>query len=185
MIKLYDGQIADLLPNNISENSEVRALSYSISVNMRKWFDKIKCGMVVIEIDSLSETILDARAAELNVPYYEPDMPLSKKRQLVKNIIKIYQKAGTKQAVKEMLDMIFDSAELQEWFNYNGEPGTFQVLASSVPSAETLELFNKTLEKVKNASSTLMSISTGIELKSSINIATGFITASCLEIKED
>ena len=80
MIKLYDGHITDILPAGLANDNEVKALSYSINKTMRRFLNKLNSALILLDIDSLDEDVLDARAVELNTPYYDETLPIEKKK---------------------------------------------------------------------------------------------------------
>lgn len=183
MISLFEGQITDILPAHMASDPEIIALSYAISNAERKFFDRINQSMVMLDVDSLPEAILDERAAELNTAYYDASLPVEKKRQLIKSTIRLYQKAGTPAAVREMIEHVFGSGEVLEWFNAGDEPGTFQILTTEPIAQGNIDLLNRMLARVKNASSTLKAIKTGQKLEAQTYIAASGIYAMRIIIK--
>lgn len=49
------------------------------------------------------------------------------KRQLIKNAIKLHKYRGTKYGIIHALEVLNLSADISEWFEYNGEPFFFRV----------------------------------------------------------
>lgn len=171
MIKLYDGQITDILPPGLARDEEVKALSYSINKAMQRILDKLNSALIMLDVESLEEEVLDARAVELNTPYYDETLPIEKKRLLIKRTIQLYQKSGTPAAVKEMIDYVFGSGMLIEWFENNGVPGTFQIVTTNPLTTDTFNLLNKIVSKVKNVSSTLDKVIAGQKLEAETHIS--------------
>ena len=103
-------------------------------------------------------------AVELQTPLYKNDYPLAVKRQIVKNSMLYYIRSGTRGAVEELLADIYQGAEVEEWFEYGGEPNYFRVAIdisrTTVPVAEmTPAELESWLYSVKRASSALESLS--------------------------
>lgn len=171
MIRLYDGQITDILPPGLARGEEVKALSYSINKAMQRILDKLNSALIMLDVESLEEEVLDARAVELNTPYYDETLPIEKKKLLVKNTIQLYQKAGTPAAVKKMIDYVFGGGMLIEWFENNGVPGTFQIVTTNPLTTDTFNLLNKIVSKVKNVSSTLDKVIAGQKLEAETHIS--------------
>ena len=101
---------------------------------------------------------------ELQTPLYKNDYPLTVKRQIVKNSMLYYIRSGTRGAVEELLADIYQGAEVEEWFEYGGEPNYFRVAIdisrTTVPVAEMAPAeFESWLYSVKRASSALESLS--------------------------
>lgn len=128
MIKLKDSQIAQILPEYLSERPEVKALSYAISQAVRRHLGYADSTAVYAEIDSMPDAVLDLLAIEMGTQYYGTDLPVEYKRKLIKNTLIWYANAGTKNAVSELANSIYGGiSELEEWFEYNGDPGTFRI----------------------------------------------------------
>ena len=101
---------------------------------------------------------------ELQTPLYKNDYPLTVKRQIVKNSMLYYIRSGTRGAVEELLADIYQGAEVEEWFEYGGEPNYFRVAIdisrTTVPVAEMAPAeLESWLYSVKRASSALESLS--------------------------
>lgn len=185
MIDLYDASITDILPPYIANMYEVRALGFAIKKRYRIWQERVMKSMVMIGIENLPEHILDERAAELNAPYYDSGLPVEVKRILIKNVMLLYRKAGTPEAVEQLIHYIFESGELIEWFNNNSEPGTFQVVTTAEIdiTQEMIENFRKIIAKIKPAGSTLESISKGQRFDAGLRVAVKPIMAKRITIR--
>lgn len=164
MIKLTDARLTDALPKTLAEQPWVQALAEA-SCRMRRrvmaYADRTR---LFCDIDEASEEALDALAVELQTPLYKNDYPLTVKRQIVKNSMLYYIRSGTRGAVEELLADIYQGAEVEEWFEYGGEPNYFRVAIdisrTTVPVAEmTPAELESWLYGVKRASSALESLS--------------------------
>lgn len=184
MIKYEDAEPNSVLPFVVSSEVDNIAISFAYRMAMRKIVIMSKQTMLYSNIDNLDEELLDLMALELRTQYYGNNLSVETKRKLIKNTIRWYQKAGTRQAMQEVLDAVFENARLLEWFEYGGKPGTFKIMTTHTPTKEELELFKKVLERVKSASSSLLEITTGIKLDTIINVVAGIVTANYFEIKE-
>lgn len=170
MIKLINANIMDILPTNL-KNAEVESIGYALMQSQKRIIDTLKKSMVYAGIDDLPESILDVLAQQLRSPYYDPDMSLDKKRTVVKNTLNLFSKLGTPEAVEEMIFYVFGKGELHEWFDTGGNPGTFSISIPETITSESLELFKKLIDKVKNTSSHLDHIDFGATIESNINAA--------------
>lgn len=164
MIKLTDARLTDALPKTLAEQPWVQALAEA-SCRMRRrvmaYADRTR---LFCDIDEASEEALDALAVELQTPLYKNDYPLTVKRQIVKNSMLYYIRSGTRGAVEELLADIYQGAEVEEWFEYGGEPNYFRVAIdisrTTVPVAEMAPAeLESWLYSVKRASSALESLS--------------------------
>ena len=79
-------------------------------------------------IDELDSELVDALAIALHVDYYDASLPLDKRRALVKNSTRWHMRKGTKGIVQETVATVWDGCEVQEWFDYGGEPYHFKVV---------------------------------------------------------
>lgn len=128
MIKLYDGQISDLLANGAKHNPEIKALSYAALKEKQRIIDQAQRTRTLALIDELPETILDILAVELRTPFYQEDFSIKAKRGLIKDTLIFYTYTGTPEAVNRMLSAVFPGSYIEEWYTYGGEPYHFQVI---------------------------------------------------------
>lgn len=164
MIKLTDARLTDALPKTLAEQPWVQALAEASRKMRRRVMAYADRTRLFCDIDEASEEALDALAVELQTPLYKNDYPLTVKRQIVKNSMLYYIRSGTRGAVEELLADIYQGAEVEEWFEYGGEPNYFRVAIdisrTTVPVAEmTPAELESWLYSVKRASSALESMS--------------------------
>lgn len=164
MIKLTDARLTDALPKTLAEQPWVQALAEASRKMRRRVMAYADRTRLFCDIDEASEEALDALAVELQTPLYKNDYPLTVKRQIVKNSMLYYIRSGTRGAIEELLADIYQGAEVEEWFEYGGEPNYFRVAVdisrTTVPVAEmTPAELESWLYSVKRASSALESLS--------------------------
>lgn len=164
MIKLTDARLTDALPKTLAEQPWVQALAEASRKMRRRVMAYADRTRLFCDIDEASEEALDALAVELQTPLYKSDYPLTVKRQIVKNSMLYYIRSGTRGAVEELLADIYQGAEVEEWFEYGGEPNYFRVAIdisrTTVPVAEMAPAeLESWLYSVKRASSALESLS--------------------------
>jgi len=164
MIKLTDARLTDALPKTLAEQPWVQALAEASRKMRRRVMAYADRTRLFCDIDEASEEALDALAVELQTPLYKNDYPLTVKRQIVKNSMLYYIRSGTRGAVEELLADIYQGAEVEEWFEYGGEPNYFRVAIdisrTTVPVAEMAPAeLESWLYSVKRASSALERLS--------------------------
>lgn len=164
MIKLTDARLTDALPKTLAEQPWVQALAEASRKMRRRVMAYADRTRLFCDIDEASEEALDALAVELQTPLYKNDYPLTVKRQIIKNSMLYYIRSGTRGAVEELLADIYQGAEVEEWFEYGGEPNYFRVAIdisrTTVPVAEMAPAeLESWLYSVKRASSALESLS--------------------------
>lgn len=153
MIKLSEGGFAEIWESNLSP--ETQAISYALQMAVGRAMvaaDATKC---YSDIDRLPEDALDYFAVEMRTMHYEQSLPIEKKRAIIKNTLKWYTRGGTPSAVKELLTVAFGKGDLEEWFNYGGDPYHF---AAVIPVSEgeavgNMSLFKELIRKIKNVRS--------------------------------
>lgn len=153
MTKLYDSQIAQILPDYLSTQPEVKSLSYAISKALRRLLDYASGISVFAMIDEAPDYVLDLLAVELDTQYYDADLPIENKRELIKGTFVWYMTAGTPSAVEELVKAAFGKGSVEEWFEYGGEPFFFKIKTSAKLTPDIAEFFAKMLRRVKNARS--------------------------------
>lgn len=153
MISYYDGQLTDIMPGNITKKPEVKALSYALQQACRLLYRYSQRLYIYSNLDEQPEGVIDLLASELRTQYYRSTLDLDTKRRLVKNTLIWYMSAGTPQAVEELVRTVFGRGEVYEWFQYGGNPFTFRIVTNADAKYESIEEFEKLIEKVKNVRS--------------------------------
>ena len=154
MIKFTDGGLINCFPNKGSP--EIIALSYALQRSVNLIAKRSDESRVYCAIDQLPEKILDVLAVEMRSLYYDEDLTVEKKREIVKNTMQWYTKAGTPAAVEELIQTIFGVGKIVEWFDYEEGPftrGTFDIVTSALLEKDIIEKFASIIKKVKNTRS--------------------------------
>ena len=173
MISFWESSLTDILPENMKYTPECIALAYALKRANQRFIEAADKTSVFSVIDTLPENIVDVLAVELRTQYYEESLSLSQKRELVKGTLRWYNKAGTVSAVQEMIDKVFDSGYVLEWYEIGGEPGTFQIATTASITPELINQFNEAIRNVKNVRSHLADIITGNKTTSVIKTVMG------------
>lgn len=164
MIDLKDGELIELLPEPLRNDTDVICISYALKMAMAKALEYSIATRMYADIDNLPEDILDYMAVEMRLAYYDESFSVETKRELIKNSYISYMEAGTSSAVQGLITTVFGYGEVVEWFDFDGgsgTPGEFDIETGAQLTPELFELFSKTIESVKNESSHLRRI--GIE----------------------
>lgn len=183
MISFEKSEITDILPENLKNKPECIALSYALKKANETLVAYAKRTSVFAVIDSLSEEMLDILAIELRTQYYDESFSIERKRALVKNTILWYHKAGTVSAVQEMIDNVFSSGIILEWFKTGGAPGTFIISTTNTITPKLIEEFNKVVSNVKNVRSHLENIVVGNRVDKDIYVAIGVCSHEVITIR--
>ena len=171
MIKFTEGGLIDIWPE---KDPEIQALSYALQQQFKKlkaYADKTQC---YSDVDDLAEDILDYFAVEMRSMYYEQNLDIQKKRDIVKNTMKWYTHAGTPATVEKMVAVIFGSGQVVEWFDYDEPtftPGTFDIITSARLTPDIIDQLNWMIQKAKNVRSHVRRVLINREAHSSIHLA--------------
>lgn len=138
MINLYNSDITDILPEVLGSNEKSIALGYAIKQAMQRFVSYCQNISVYAVIDTVPEEVLDMLAVELKTQYYDDSMAISIKRSLVKNTLVWYMYTGTTAAVTELVEAVFGNSEIEEWFEYGGEPYHFKIRTSNINSTDEM-----------------------------------------------
>lgn len=148
--------LLDLQTLSMKNDPTTVAMCESLNPQFQQLANETKLCLIYSRIDYLSEDILDELAYELHIEWYDATAPIEVKRNLVKNSDKVHMYLGTPYAIEQVIQDFFGDGEVEEWFDYGGQPFYFNVITSN-PSVTT-ELatqFTKAIESVKRKSTRL------------------------------
>jgi phage tail P2-like protein len=153
---IHDVTLLELLPQNLAASPEIIALGKAIDKQWQKLAGKIKNVLTIADICNASPAVLDMLAVEMNIDFYDSNLPLAKRRALVKNGYLYKYRKGTAYAVKQIVSDAYDMASAQEWFDYGGAPYHFRIATEArLPDEETINKIFSAVKAVKNVRSTL------------------------------
>lgn len=161
MIDLYNGEITDIMPDNLKYEPIVQALSYAISNTVKKTINMSLQTSVYGVIDILDEPIVDLLAVELRTQYYDNFLTLNEKREMIKKTLLWYYRAGTLSTVQELTDFVYENAKIEEWFQYGSSAYLFRLIVQVINQEITLEKYLKYIQSlydVKNTRSHLEAV---------------------------
>lgn len=127
-------KVAEHLPSSI-DAEPITSLAQVTDVEL----GKINTDLVLIypAIDSLNEQLIDYLAVQMHVDEYDDTETLDVKRQQVKQSFLLHRLKGTKYAVQKVVSTVYQSAKVEEWPEYSGEPYHFRVTGITAPMNET------------------------------------------------
>lgn len=133
-------KVAEHLPSSI-DAEPITSLAQVADVEL----GKINTDLLLIypAIDSLNEQLIDYLAVQMHVDEYDDTENLDVKRQQVKQSFLLHRLKGTKYAVQKAVSTVYQSAKVEEWPEYSGEPYHFRVTGITAPMNET-----KTINKL-------------------------------------
>lgn len=127
MIDLRDGKITDLINNQMAYNPETMSIGYAILQEKQRLMSLVDRTRLMAVVENLDEWVLDYLAVELRTPAYEDSFPIEVKRELIAGTLPFYAKLGTPKAINWATQTIFGGSQMQEWFEYGGEPYHFKM----------------------------------------------------------
>lgn len=161
MTNLQNALITSMLPYDIANKPEVKALSASFSKQLKKLMHYSDCCDFFFNLDLVDEEMLDYFAIDFNVVEYDVSLTKEQKKTLIQNAFLNWEKAGTKSSVLDIIRTIDPKFNVAEWFEFGGDPGTFRIEIENA-EAPVYQDFQKLIEFVdakKRASAHINKIS--------------------------
>lgn len=152
-MKLKDVDILKLCPAFMRNDKSNQILADGVNNIFQTWSENIDRLPVINQLDKLSMAELDQLASDRNIFWYDYKASLSVKRALIKNAKTVFNRLGTVWAVESVMNDYLPKTELQEWFDYNGEPGYFRIVTNNTEILRTdIQTFLNILQKIKRRS---------------------------------
>lgn len=147
-------KVAEHLPSSI-DAEPITSLAQVTDVEL----GKINTDLLLIypAIDSLNEQLIDYLAVQMHVDEYDDTENLDVKRQQVKQSFLLHRLKGTKYAVQKAVSTVYQSAKVEEWPEYSGEPYHFRVTGITAPmnGTKTINKLARLINAYKNTRSWL------------------------------
>ena len=120
-------------------------------------FDKTIAEVLIYPaIDMLGSELINTLAIQMHCDFYDDTLPLTVRRNLVKNSIAWHRIKGTPAAVEQMIQTVYQTGVVEEWFDYGGEPFFFKVnLGDSQITTQKIKNLIKMINVSKNVRSWL------------------------------
>lgn len=138
-----------------------------------------------IDYTKLQEEVMDQLALDLLISWYDFGADLQTKAEVIKNGNNFHSIVGTPAAVEAVMQVYFGDGEVQEWFQYDGEPGMFKVITSNVTvTGEKINEFIAILNAVKRGSAWLEEVIIAMSGEFNINYGYAVHTGDFLTIRQ-
>lgn len=178
-MKLENVDILKMLPSFMKEDK----YNSLLATGMNNLFNKCAVNMqriiIVGQTDILNEAELDQIAEDSGIFWYNYSGTIESKRLQIKEAPLVFKRLGTVWAVERVMNQYFENTELQEWFDYNGEPHHFKFTTKDTSILKSdIYGFLSILEKVKRKSQWLDEIILELQAQSNIYPAFGIIEES-------
>ena len=162
MIKRSGSRLTDIMPESLASQVETQAFAYAVGRQIEKLCAYSDAARTYAAIATMPEWLLDYMAVELRTPSYDENYSLKTKRALIQGSLLFYTQMGTPAAVNRIIETIFETGYIEEWYEYDGDPHHFRAYVGDggeVGPGE-LEEFRRVLSSVKRLSSWLDDIIT-------------------------
>ena len=177
---MFQFDIQKWIPKFVWNDRNGHALAMAINAGLKMLNDSAAEGLKLInDYDAMPEWRLDELAWETNC-LYDYNAPIETKRQWIKNALPFYKLYGTPMAIYQYLGSYFDKIDLQENWEYGGEPFHFRVTAEGDWTPENEAWARKAIDTAKNVRSVLDSLRIGHTCLIGLNVESGvlaYITA--------
>lgn len=116
------------LPSVLQNDTSMQALASSISSVLAARPAEIDLIRIYTQIDFLPEELLDILAYDFKVDWWDANYTLDEKRKTLKDSWNVHRILGTKAAVEKAISAIYSDTQVNEWFDYGGDPYHFKLL---------------------------------------------------------
>ena len=142
-----------VLVNDKNMNPLVEALAEA----MEKLGGNLHLPTIYSCIDDLPEDLLDILAEDFKVDWYDYNWSIEAKRATIKDSFYVHRHLGTKGAILKAVRDVYVASQLEEWFEYDGDPYYFRIIieASQQRAPISLPGVMKAIELYKSARSHL------------------------------
>jgi phage tail P2-like protein len=152
LMTLANVDMAALLPASVGSDPDVIALCAALDGEWQAIAAALPTLGVLATISQQPADVLDRLAWQFHVDYWDATWDVATKRQTIIDSIRLHMIAGTRGAVDDVIDHIWGGgAFVLEWWEYGGEPGTFQVVLTTQQTQDAVEDFIRSIRKVKRA----------------------------------
>ena len=134
---IYDSDFTKYLPQPLTHDPKMIALAKAAADELLTVSGAVENLLIYSRIDELPEELVDILAYDFHVDWYDYSYPLAAKRDLLKSSVRVHKKMGTKYAIEKALSALYPESEVEEWFEYEGEPGHFHIVCDVTNSRIT------------------------------------------------
>lgn len=158
---MIDFTIHQLFPDFILADKNGYAMAKAIERALQIMCSTIQTGVDNLQdIDKMPEWRLDEMAWELGC-LYDHNANIETKRRWIKDATPLYSALGTPQAIYNFIEGFFDQVELEEHWQYAGDPFHFRVTVSGEWNDANEAWLRRAIEASKNVRSVLDDIALG------------------------
>lgn len=149
MSKISTEAIMSTLPSVLRNDENTNALCEVIAEMLANTFTADEKTSIYTRIDELESGILDILAVDLKIDWWSVRLTVEEKRRVLKDNWRVHRMIGTRGAVELALSAVYGSTLVQEWFEYDGDPGYFRVFVTSDENIADSDKLLSVIEKIK------------------------------------
>ena len=131
---LGETSLLELLPDNLRRDPDIIAASKAADKSFTELVAAIKRDCLTFSgVANVREEVLNELAAEMQVDFYDPTLPITARRKMVENAYLYKYLKGTPFVVKRLVEDAFgaEGVTVEEWFEYGDEAGYFRLVTYS------------------------------------------------------
>lgn len=155
MSNLLDTDYQKIFPENLKKYKNLRTLAKEFELNFKENIISQLPKLAIYEnLEQQSDEVLSELAYQYSIDNWKETLSREIKIKLIKNAYWAHAKKGTKVAIIENLKKLNYPVMVREWFEYNGKPFTFKLVANHVNSNPNwIDELIEIIEKYKNCRS--------------------------------
>ena len=138
-----------VFPAALSSSKNLYALASAIAEELETLYSQNNLLAIYTNISSLPEELLDILASDYKVDWYLPDGTVESKRAQIASCFAVHRHLGTKAALVFALSALCPGTEIQEWFEYCGDPYYFKIICDL--THQTTPIAQSDIERVAKA----------------------------------
>ena len=152
---MMDFDIRRLVPRFLMEDKNGYAMAKAIEAGLKDFLTVAQGGLNTWgNVEKMPEWRLDELSWEYNIPY-DYTAEISVKREWIRNVLELSRLYGTPEGITRYMNGYFEDAELQENWEYDGEPFHFRMNFPGSWTPEKVAWATKAIQTVKNVRSVL------------------------------
>lgn len=155
-MNVQDLDLLKLQSKLMQKDEAVIGFSAAISDQLKIIASEVGRALIYSNIDKLPEEALDILAWQFGADWYDSKSDIIVKRQAINDVLYLAQIRGTPAAVQRVVEIYFGDGNIEEWYEYGGDPGYFQVTTNNPDVTTTrAEEFIRVIGSVKRLTAIL------------------------------
>ena len=155
---LSKAKVAEILPQSIRGDKKIYSAAVALDSQLEKILDASKLVLHLPRLDELDHDVLDYLAWQFHCDFYRQDLPLTAKRNQIRESIFWHRIKGTPAGVEKSLATYMAGAKVEENWEYGGEPYFFRIVCNGLKFFTAEKDFIDLIDNAKNVRSWLEGI---------------------------